>query len=139
MFAGEQLGEAIVFLLHEFQELEHHAGAALRVGRCPGRLRSFRVGDSVLDFGMLGERNLGLHFAGIGIEHVAKPPGSPFDGLAADEMADLTHGSNSSGFLKGLPRDLTASMCVCSDFYSLSHAGHGGWARPAGRFPIIEG
>jgi len=30
-------------------------------------------------------------------------------------------------------------MWVCSDFYSLFQAGHGGWARPAGRFPIIEG
>ncbi len=57
-----------------------------------------RIGNRVLDLGMLGERHFGLHLAGIGIEDVAEPSGGPFDGLAADEMADLTHGSYSSEF-----------------------------------------
>jgi hypothetical protein len=45
---------------------------------------------------MLGERHLGLHLAGIGIEDVAESSGGPFDGLAADEMTDFTLGSYSS-------------------------------------------
>ena len=45
-----------------------------------------------LDLGLAGERDLGLHLAGIGIEHVAQSAGGALDLLAADEMADLTHG-----------------------------------------------
>ena len=91
VFGGEQLGEAVVFLLHQVEKLEHHARAPLRIGRGPGRLRGLRIGDGVLDLGMLGERHFGLHLAGIGIEDVAESSGGPFDRLAADEMADLAH------------------------------------------------
>ena len=96
----EQFGEAVVFLLHEFEKLEHHAGAPLGIGRRPARLRRLGIGDGVLDFGVLGESDLGLHLAGVGIENVAEPAGGPFDGFAADEMADLTHGSHSSSLLR---------------------------------------
>ena len=93
---GQQLGEAVVFLLHQLEKLEHHASAPLRIGGRPGRLRRFCDRNGVFDLGMLGERNFGLYLAGIGIENVAEPPGGPFDGLAADEMPDFTHGSHSS-------------------------------------------
>ncbi len=96
VLGGEQLGEAVIFLLNQLEKLEHYAGAALRIGRRPSRLRGLRVGDGRLDLGLLGQRDLGLHLAGIGIEHVPEPPGGAFDGLAADEMADLAHGSLSS-------------------------------------------
>ena len=98
VLGGQKLGEVLEVLLHQFEELEHHAGAPLRIGRGPGRLRGFGIGDGVLDLGMLGERDLGLHLAGIGIEDVAEPSGGPLDVLAADEMADLTHGVASSDF-----------------------------------------
>ena len=78
-------------LCDQLQELEHHARAALRIGRGPGRLRGLRIGDRVLDLGLAGERDLGLDLAGIGIEHVAEAAGRALDRLAADEMADLTH------------------------------------------------
>ena len=39
------------------------------------------IGDGVLDFGVLGESDLGLHIAGIGIENVAEAAGGPFDRL----------------------------------------------------------
>jgi hypothetical protein len=55
-------------------------------------LRGFRHGDGVLDLGMLGESDLGLHGAGIGIENVAKPSRGALHLLAADEMSDLPHG-----------------------------------------------
>ena len=75
VLGGEQLGEAVVFLLHQVEKLEHHARAPLRIGRSPGRLRGLRIGDGRFDLGLLGERDLGLHLAGIGIEDVAEAAG----------------------------------------------------------------
>ena len=82
----------VEFLLHQLQELEHDARAPLRIGRGPGRLRRLGDRDGVLDLGVLGEGDLGLHLAGVGIEHVAEAPGRAFHLLAADEVADLAHG-----------------------------------------------
>ncbi len=87
----EQPGEAVEFLLHQFEKLEQHARAALRVGRSPGRLRGRGVGDRVLDLGLAGEGDFGLHLAGIGVEHVAGAAGGARNFLAANEMADLAH------------------------------------------------
>src|ERR1035441_1661399 len=97
----------------------------LRIGRRPGRLRGMRICDTVLDLGLLGEANLGLHLACVRIENVAEASGDPFDRLAADEMADLTHGSLSSGSYGVLGRDLRASAPICRDFCSILPAGHG--------------
>jgi hypothetical protein len=41
---------------------------------------------------MLGEGDVGLHLAGIGIEDVAEATGGAGHFFAADEMADLAHG-----------------------------------------------
>ena len=92
VFGGQQLGEVLEILLHQLEELEHHARAPLRVGRRPAGLRGLGIGDGVLDLGMLGQSHPGLHLAGIGVEDVAEAPGQAFHFLAADEMADLTHG-----------------------------------------------
>src|SRR5262249_26573689 len=64
----------------------------LRIGCGPCGLGGVSIGDGLLDFGMLGECDLGLHLAGVGIENVAESPRSPFNRLATDKMADLTHG-----------------------------------------------
>ena len=93
----QEFGELVVFLVHEFEKLEHHAGAALRISGGPGWLRGFGVGDRGLDLGFAGERDLGLHVTGIGIEDVAGAPGGSLDRLAADEMANIAHESLSSG------------------------------------------
>ena len=87
----EQPRQIVIFALDQLQELEHDAGAALRIGGGPGRERGFGIGDRVFDLGFIGERHLGLHLAGIGIEHVALPPRSALHLLAADEVADVTH------------------------------------------------
>ena len=91
VLGGEQPGEIVVLGLHQFQELEHHPGAALRVGRGPGRLGRGRVGDRLLDLGLAGKGDLGLNLAGVRVEHVAGPPGRSFDLFAADEVADVAH------------------------------------------------
>jgi hypothetical protein len=41
---------------------------------------------------MLGQRHLGLDLAGVRGEHVGEAAGGALDGLAADEMTDLTLG-----------------------------------------------
>ncbi len=88
----QQPRQIVIFALDQLQKLEHDAGAALRIGGGPGRERGFRIGDGVFDLGFGGERHLGLHLAGIGIEHVAKSPRRALHLLAADEVADITHG-----------------------------------------------
>ena len=91
VLGGQQPRQLVELLLRQFEELHHHARAALRVGRRPGRLCRFGNRDGVLDLGVLGERDLGLHLAGVGIENVAEPPRSPLHLFAADEVADLAH------------------------------------------------
>ena len=83
---------AVDFLLRQFEEFHQHARAPLRIDRRPGRLRRLRHRDRVLDLGMFGEADFGLHLAGIGIENIAEPPRCPLHLLAADEVADLAHG-----------------------------------------------
>ncbi len=90
----EQLGERLHLLLRQVEELEHHARAALRIGGGPGRAaRPAALAMAACDLGLAGERDLGLDLAGIGIEHVAETAGCPCDRFAADEMADVAHGS----------------------------------------------
>ena len=101
VLGGQELGEAVVFLLHQLEKLEHHTGAPLRIGCRPGRLRGLRIGDGMLDLGMLGQRHFGLHLAGVGIEDVAEASGGPFYRLAADEVADLAHVVFLQQFLTG--------------------------------------
>ena len=91
VLGGQQPGQVVVFGLHQLQELEHDARPALRIGRGPGRLRGGGVGDGLLDLGFAGEGDLGLHLAGVRIEHVAGPAGAALDLFAADEVADLAH------------------------------------------------
>src|ERR1700686_3653233 len=54
-------------------------------------LRRGRVGDRLLDLGLGRQRDLGLDFPRIGVEHVAGASGRAFDLLAADEMTDIAH------------------------------------------------
>ncbi len=94
VLGGEQAGEVVIFGLDQLQKLEHHPRPALRVGGRPGRLGRGRVGDDLLDLGFARERDLGLHLAGVRVEHVAGAPRrAAFDLFAADEMADIAHHS----------------------------------------------
>ena len=78
----------------------------------------------MLDFGVFGEGDFGLDFTGIGIEDIAKTPRTSLDGLAAYEMADLTHGSHSSDYFEVRYGDLRHLVPFCSDFRSFSLEGH---------------
>ena len=72
VLAGEAVGELVVVAVGELEELHQHAGAALRVGRGPGRLRGLGVLDGGGHLGLGGERNLGAHLAGHRLEDVAE-------------------------------------------------------------------
>src|SRR5688572_6136879 len=70
---------------------EERSFAALWIGRRPGGLRAFRVGDDLLDFGLAGQCDLGLYLASVRAEHIAASAGRPFDLFSPDEMSDLAH------------------------------------------------
>ena len=65
VLGGEQPREVVVFGLDQLEKLEHHARAALRIGRGPAREGGLRVRDRLFDLGLAGERDLGLHLAGV--------------------------------------------------------------------------
>ena len=57
VLAGENVGEFVIVAGDEVEELHQHAGAALRVGGGPGRLRGGGVLDRGANFGLGGERD----------------------------------------------------------------------------------
>ena len=77
--------------LHKLLELEHHPGAALRVGRRPGGLCLAGGGDGLFERRRIAQANLRLHLARIGIENVAAASARG-DRLAGDEVINDTHG-----------------------------------------------
>ena len=80
--------------LHQLEKLEQHACAPLRIGGGPGRLRGLGVGDGVLDLGTcLANATLACTSPVLGLNTSPKRPDAPLHLLAADEMADLAHGS----------------------------------------------
>ena len=104
VLAGEAVGELVVVARDELEEFHQHAGAALRVGGGPGRLRGLGVGDGCGHLGLGCKRNLGAHLAGHRLEHVARAPARSLDRLAADEMSVLDHG--------GSPEKRTVARCA---------------------------
>ena len=122
VLGGEKPRQLIEFLLRQIEEFHHDAGTPLRIGGGPAGLRRFRHRDGVLDFGAFGERDCGLHLAGVWIENVAASPRSPLHLFAADEVADLAH-ELSPGRNKafGAPVALKA---YCAAFFRSGHGVH---------------
>jgi hypothetical protein len=87
VLARKQVGELVHVLFDQLLELEHDPGAALRVGRGPGRLRGLGGINCLLEVGRSAEADIGLNLALVGIEHLALAfAGS--EGGTADEMVD---------------------------------------------------
>ena len=89
VFHGNQGGQFFLVLGGEFEEFHHDAGAELGVLGGPGGLRRLGIFDGGAKLGLGGKSHPGLHFAGIGVEHVGKAPGRPVNPLAADEVPDF--------------------------------------------------
>ena len=88
VLARQKLSELVVIALHQFDELHHHARAALRIGVGPLDLRVPGVLDGGANLGLGGQRHLGLDVAGHRLENVGRPPGRALDLFTADEMSD---------------------------------------------------
>jgi len=88
VLARQKLCELVVIALRQFEELHHHARAALRIGVGPLDLGVPGVLDGGANLGLGGQRHLGLDVAGHRLENVGRPPGRALDLFAADEMSD---------------------------------------------------
>ena len=86
---GEDFGELVVVALDQLQEFHEDAGAALRIGRSPGRLSGDGVVDGGADFTRCGDRYAGCDLAGHRPVDVAEAAAGAFDAFAADEMIKL--------------------------------------------------
>ena len=91
VLARQDLGQRIVFAVHQFEELHQHAHAALRVGRGPGRLRSLGVLDRCTQFCGGSQRDGAAHGAVERLHDVLLAPAGAGDALAAYEMAIFDH------------------------------------------------
>src|SRR5690606_25986511 len=91
VFAGEKLGERLHVGFDEALELEHHAGAALRVRAGPGGERFCGGLNGEIDVAGRGEADLGLDVAGVGVEDVGLAARGHFGGFAADEAVYAPH------------------------------------------------
>ena len=88
VLARQQIGELVVIALRQFEELHHHARAALRIGGAPLHLGGLGILDGGTNLGLGGQRHLGLDVAGHRLENVGRPARCALDLFAADEMSD---------------------------------------------------
>ena len=78
VLAGEQRGELVHARLDQALELEHHPRAALGVDRRPGGLAPpRRPGRPRPASAGVGEGDMRLHLAGVGVENLAGAPEAP--------------------------------------------------------------
>ncbi len=70
MLGAQQFGQRIHVAVDQRNEVEEHARAPLRVGRCPLRLRRRRRSDRSLEIGLGRQRDPRLDFAGCRVEHI---------------------------------------------------------------------
>ena len=134
MLRGQQRRQIVEISLNQVQELHQHPGAALRVGRRPGRKGRLGDCDRLLDHGALGKSHLGLNLTGIGIEHLAVAARRRVHELSADEMTNLAHrilpvtprqaaprggmniGSNQSDSAETGPRKAASATVIIEEF-----------------------
>jgi acyl-CoA reductase-like NAD-dependent aldehyde dehydrogenase len=92
VLAREHLGHLVHIGFDEPLEVEHDAGAALRIDQRPGLLGPERRGHGQVYLARAGERHTGLHLADVGVEDVAVATAGAGDRSAVDEVGDVTHG-----------------------------------------------
>ena len=77
VLAGQRLGELVHVAVEELDELHHHPGAALRVGRRPLRLRARGARDGGVELGLGGEGTRACTSPVAGLKTSAKRPERP--------------------------------------------------------------
>ncbi len=88
VFGGNDLGQPIGILVQQLLEREQDAGTAHGGGGGPAGERGGGRGDSLLDLGLGGQRDLPGHFAGGRVIDVG-PAAAALLVLAVDKMLDL--------------------------------------------------
>jgi len=89
VLGGDDRGEFVAMLVHQFEELQHDARAADRRRVAPGRERGFRARDGCIDIGGFTEHELARTLARRGIEHRLRARGRAMRALAVNVMNDV--------------------------------------------------
>jgi hypothetical protein len=89
VLGGDHVRQLILVQVQQFQELEHHAGAADRRRVGPLGERGLRGGHRGIDVGRGGKHHLARDLAGRGVGDVLRAGGTAGGVLAADEMGNL--------------------------------------------------
>ncbi len=89
VLARQRIGKLVHVAVQQVDEAREDAGAALRIGRRPRRLRTTRVLDGLVDLGDRRERHARRNLARHRPEYIAKPTAGAADLLAADEMGEF--------------------------------------------------
>src|SRR3546814_14689392 len=108
-------------LLNQFLEAEHDARAALRIHSGPTGLRSLRRFNRTIQISLGAKTHLSLNHAIVRIENVADTA-SAADGVACDEMFDVTHRSSFTCTF-GTPIQAMTAAWHCLEFDDRKHAG----------------
>ena len=107
MLAGQQLGQFVHTRLDQPLELEHDAGATLRIAAGPALTGGLGGLHRAIHLGFGGQLHAGLHLTGVRIEDVAEPARGAGDALTVDEVVDVAHGRLSPG---------RGGLCDCGRF-----------------------
>jgi hypothetical protein len=91
VFARQAVRELVIIALGQFEELHHHARAALRIGVGPLHLRRLGVLHGGANLGLGGQRHLGLDVTCHRLENVGRPSRCTLDLFATNEMSDCAH------------------------------------------------
>ncbi len=91
VLAGQQGRQRILLPGDQFKEFHQHAGAALRIGRRPTRLRRPGILHRRAKLRLACQRHLGLHCTSRRVVHIGEASACPGDGFPTDEMSDFTH------------------------------------------------
>ena len=91
MLARQDFRQFIIGLGRKFQEFHQSAGAALRIGRCPRRLRRLGVFDRPAQFRLRGERHFPPQRAIQRLKHIGGAAGTALDVLSANKMPIVNH------------------------------------------------
>ena len=89
VFGGNHVGQLVLVLVEQLQELEHHAGAAQRRGVGPCGEGGLCSGHGLGHFGAVGQRNAARHCTCSGVGHGLAAARSACGDLAADVMTDV--------------------------------------------------
>ena len=113
----KQLGQLLLVRFDEALEFEHHAGAALRIGRRPFGLDLLGFVHGLLQQGCIAQCHFGLDFARGRVPDLVLA-GSGTSGTTGDEMVNLTHGGILSFLANGCGKRMLRNQPVSDETFA---------------------